>query len=207
MSELLRIIAQGEGENLDFKFRIDDKRKIARTLAAFANTTGGTLLIGVKDNGKIKGVNPEEDYYMVEAAAGQYCQPELELRTKVWQEGHYLVLAVEVDPSLVKHKALDEEGKWQYFIRVADQTLRSNKIVERIWKLKSHGQKKPAEFSDRASALLALIRAQDGVSISSLYKHSGLKFKEVDELVSELVYWGAIQMDMSQLGTLYRVPK
>jgi len=207
MSELLDIIAKGEGENLDFKFRIDDKRKIARTLAAFANTTGGTLLIGVKDNGKIKGVNPEEEYYMVEAAAGQFCQPELTVRSKVWQEGHHLVLAVEVDPSIVKHKALDEEGKWRYFIRVDDQTLRSNKIVERIWKLKLHGQRKPAEFSDRASALLAYIRSQDGVSISSLYKHSGLQMKEVDELVSELVYWGTIQMDMSQLGTLYRIPK
>ena len=64
MSELKRLIAEGEGVQLDFKFRIDDQKKIARTLSAFANTEGGKLLIGVKDNGKINGVNPEEEYYL-----------------------------------------------------------------------------------------------------------------------------------------------
>ena len=38
-------------------------------LVAFANTGGGRLLIGVKDNGKIAGIRSEEELYMIEAAS------------------------------------------------------------------------------------------------------------------------------------------
>ena len=44
------LIAEGEHQQQDFKFEISDARKIAKTLSAFANTDGGRLLIGVKDN-------------------------------------------------------------------------------------------------------------------------------------------------------------
>ena len=66
---LHHLIAQGEHQQQDFKYEISDARKIARTLSAFANTEGGRLLIGVKDNGKIAGVRSDEEIYMGEAAA------------------------------------------------------------------------------------------------------------------------------------------
>ena len=63
------MIAEGEHQQQDFKTRIDDSRKIARTLVAFANADGGRLLIGVKDNGTVSGVRVDEELHMVEAAA------------------------------------------------------------------------------------------------------------------------------------------
>ena len=66
------LIEQGEHQQLDFKFEVSDSKKIARTLSAFANTDGGRLLIGVKDNGNISGVRSEEEYYMIEAASRMY---------------------------------------------------------------------------------------------------------------------------------------
>src|SRR3546814_2454449 len=44
------LILQGEGEQLDFKNRISNCAKIAKTLVAFANTKGGKLLVGVADD-------------------------------------------------------------------------------------------------------------------------------------------------------------
>ena len=58
---------EGEHQQQDFKFEISDARKIAKTLSAFANTDGGRLLIGVKDNGKIAGVRSEEEVVLIEA--------------------------------------------------------------------------------------------------------------------------------------------
>lgn len=68
-----KLVAEGEHIHQDFKFAISDIRKIAKSLSAFANTEGGRLLVGVKDNGKIAGVRSEEEIYMVEAAASVYC--------------------------------------------------------------------------------------------------------------------------------------
>ena len=67
--DLHRLIREGEHEQQDFKFKISDSRKIARTLSAFSNTTGGRLLIGVRDNGQIAGVKDEDDIYMIESAS------------------------------------------------------------------------------------------------------------------------------------------
>ena len=66
ISPIYKLIAQGEHQQQDFKFCINDSRKIARSLVAFANTDGGRLLIGVKDNGKIIGVRSDEEYYMLQ---------------------------------------------------------------------------------------------------------------------------------------------
>jgi predicted HTH transcriptional regulator len=74
---LTQLIKLGENQQQDFKHTIEDQKKIARTLVAFANTEGGRLLIGVKDNGKVAGVNPEEEYHMIEGAAKLFCKPEI----------------------------------------------------------------------------------------------------------------------------------
>ncbi|RLD81534.1 MAG: ATP-binding protein, partial [Bacteroidetes bacterium] len=59
------LIKQGENQYQDFKFVINDSKKIARSLVAFANTDGGRLLVGIKDNGNITGVKTEEEFHMV----------------------------------------------------------------------------------------------------------------------------------------------
>ena len=76
------LIARGENQNLDFKFEISDARKIARTLSAFANSYGGKLLIGVKDNGVISGIRTDEEEYMIESAAHLYCKPAIDYKLK-----------------------------------------------------------------------------------------------------------------------------
>lgn len=77
-------IEEGEHLHQDFKFAITDARKIARSLSAFANTEGGRLLVGVKDNGKIAGVRSDEEIYMIEAAAQLYCRPPVTLETYIY---------------------------------------------------------------------------------------------------------------------------
>ncbi|MFP4472106.1 MAG: helix-turn-helix domain-containing protein, partial [Bacteroidales bacterium] len=74
-SYIKKLIGQGEHQRQDFKFEISDSKKIARSLAAFSNTEGGKLLVGVKDNGAIAGVRSDEEFYMVQAAAEMYTRP------------------------------------------------------------------------------------------------------------------------------------
>ena len=74
------LIAEGEHQQQDFKFEISDARKIAKTLSAFANTDGGRLLIGVKDNGKIAGVRSEEEKYMFYFCSGHEADPAADRR-------------------------------------------------------------------------------------------------------------------------------
>lgn len=59
-------VAQGEGLHLEFKKNTSNPQQVVRELIAFANTKGGTLLIGVSDQGTIPGVkHPDEELYPV----------------------------------------------------------------------------------------------------------------------------------------------
>lgn len=51
--KLIKIIKAGESENVEFKTAFD--KDAIETLAAFANTKGGKVFIGVSDRGEIKG--------------------------------------------------------------------------------------------------------------------------------------------------------
>lgn len=46
-----------ESETLEFKESLSGWKEIIETISAFSNTKGGTILIGINDSGKIKGVD------------------------------------------------------------------------------------------------------------------------------------------------------
>lgn len=56
-SDIRKLIASGEGNNLEFKQSIPSKAlELAEEICAFVNAAGGTILIGVNDKGEIVGV-------------------------------------------------------------------------------------------------------------------------------------------------------
>ncbi len=206
MSTLQELIAQGEHVQQDFKFRIDDQKKIARTLCAFANTKGGRLLIGVKDNRKIAGCNPEEEFHMIEGAAQLFCQPEVTFTSKVWQEDFRLVLEINVDPSELKpHKAKDDEGRWKSYVRIEDHTTAANKILENVWKEQKKPQAKPEKFDEEELSVLRLIREEEKITLSKLYRKANLPLRKVDRLIVLFICWDLVEMIFQNDGIFYKI--
>ena len=58
-NDILHIIKQEESETLEFKSSFN--REAIETLVAFSNTRGGKLLIGVKNDHTITGVDIEDE--------------------------------------------------------------------------------------------------------------------------------------------------
>lgn len=203
MSELKALIQQGEHQQLDFKFRIDDAKKIARTLSAFANTQGGRLLIGVKDNGKITGVDPNEEIHMIIAAAEMHCKPALKIESRVWQEDMKLVLDIWVDKSEEITMAKNEEGEWRAYVRVADNTLLANKILMGVWRRRQFPVARPQHFGADEITLLQQFSSDEGITLSKLYRSSNLPKKDVDRLLVLFICWDLVDMKMSEAETTY----
>ncbi|HEU24284.1 MAG TPA: winged helix-turn-helix transcriptional regulator [Mesoaciditoga lauensis] len=59
IQEIINILATGENEKVEFKEKVSERT--IESLCAFANTFGGTMIIGVSDKGKIKGVIDAKD--------------------------------------------------------------------------------------------------------------------------------------------------
>lgn len=130
-----RLIAQGEHQSQDFKFSISDARKIARSISAFANTEGGHLLIGVKDNGVVSGVRNEEDIYVVEEAAERYCRPEQRIDFLAYNVGGGVIV---VQATILKagNRPVEvcEVDGWRAYSRVADENIVAHPIMVEAWR-------------------------------------------------------------------------
>ncbi|MCC9137388.1 helix-turn-helix domain-containing protein [Pontibacter silvestris] len=132
MEELQRLIMYGENDRLDFKQRVTQPEKIARTIVSFANTKGGIILVGVKDNGTISGVDPEEEKHTLQMAADFYCDPPIALRYEEIEIDDRVVLKVLVPESKQKpHFAKVKEDDWRGYIRVKDTSVQTSKIVNK----------------------------------------------------------------------------
>ena len=57
--DVLEIIGQFEGQRLEYKASLPPPDVVARNIAAFANSAGGWLVIGVSDDDQVIGIDPE----------------------------------------------------------------------------------------------------------------------------------------------------
>ncbi|MDR0802506.1 ATP-binding protein [Fluviicola sp.] len=206
MHSVKSLIKEGKHQQQDFKFQIDDSKKIARTLVAFANTDGGRLLIGVKDNGKIIGVDPTEEIHMIEEAAYMYCNPKLEFQSRIWQEDMKLVLEISVGKSTKRPVlALNEMGKWKAYVRRKDHTLLANKILLDVWKIEQADQKRPEKIGEEENRLLSVVAQNPLITLSKIYRLSGLEKSHIDRLLPLFICWNLVSMEMNENGTFYQV--
>lgn len=132
MKKLRKMIHQGEGEQLDFKQKITDPYKIAKTISSFANTRGGKILVGVRDDKTIMGVDPEEEKYTLETAAQFYCDPSvrLQFREVEDEEEDATILEVTILESKEKpHFVRDKNEQRLVYIRQRDKSVPAGKTM------------------------------------------------------------------------------
>lgn len=189
------LIAQGEHQQQDFKYEISDARKIARTLSAFANTDGGRLLIGVKDNGKIAGVRSDEEIYMIEAAASLYCVPPVECHMSVHRvEGRGVVIA---EVEAMEHRPVRaqlEDGKLCAFMRIADENIVAPPVQMALWREANDEEGVLLPFTSREQALLQMLaEAEVPMTLNRFARLGRLPRYRAVQLLAQFVRFGLVQ--------------
>lgn len=207
-SYIEKLISEGEHQQLDFKFEISDSKKIAKTLVAFANTDGGRLLIGVKDNGKITGIRSEEEYYMIDAAASMYSKPEIPFESYRRNAGGKIVLEIIVHPSEKKpHYALDENKKWLAYHRVDDENYLATPILLQVWQREKREKGTFIEYSDKEKVLLDFLRSNGPGSIEDFCMELPYKKKTISLMLVNLVSLDILEMIFTEKGVYYQLCK
>ena len=188
------LIAEGEHQRQDFKFEISDARKIAKTLSAFANTDGGRLLIGVKDNGKIAGVRSDEEQYMIEAAAQMYCQPEVNYTMQTFQAEGRSVLVVQIEESLQKPVyAKDETGKPLAYLRIKDENILATPVHLRVWQQSGSPRGELITYTEREQLLLDLLEENDSLSLNRYCRLARLSRRAAEHLLAKFIRFDIVE--------------
>lgn len=110
--ELLAIIANGEDSRHQFKGTINNENALASEMAAFCNTKGGYILVGVKDDGSISGLTDEdirEINNRISNAASNNVRPAINPTTQNFTLPAGKILLVTVEQGLNK-PYLDTQG-------------------------------------------------------------------------------------------------
>ena len=196
---IVQLIEQGEGLHLDFKFEISDAAKIARSLVAFANTDGGKLLIGVKDNGIIRGIKSEEEFYMIDNAATRFCKPTVEFSSKEWIIKGKKVLEVSIPVSSSQpHRAPDKDGSYKAFYRCKDENLLATGVQMKIWKKINSDHNISVTIEDEYKWLLDYLRNNEVITAYQLQSLTGISKHQSEEIISDLVVLDVLEMRINE---------
>jgi predicted HTH transcriptional regulator len=203
---LKKLIEEGENQQLDFKYCVSDSRKIARTLSAFANSDGGRILIGVRDNGSIAGIKSDEEYYMVDTAAQLFCRPVITFTIKQHIAGGKTILEVEVIKGDKRpYQAKDENGKWLSYFRHNDQNLVANRVLLQVWRKKEKRTGVVVKFGKVENSLMDYLRKNGSITLSRFRKIARISSYKAESILANLIIFNVIIMNASEKGFSYEL--
>ncbi|MDD2413100.1 MAG: ATP-binding protein [Bacteroidales bacterium] len=204
---LNNLISKGENQVLDFKYAINDSRKIARSLVAFANTDGGRLLIGVKDNGIVSGVRSDEELYMVDTANMLYCEPEVSIvkNMLIYNGKEVLEVVIRKRVGHRLHTVKEENGKDLVYIRIGSSNQLVNHIWMRIWAIKNNEKNiLKAELRENEMNFLKLFSDAKSYKIEEIAAQIKLPKKLCEHFLIKFGALDLIQVDFRSNGVYYR---
>ena len=167
-----RLAASGEGEHIEYKRKVDDPTKIVKELIAFANGNGGTLLVGISDDGSIPGLsNPAGDWFILEKAIKKYCKPLFPITAEIVDiSSKKGVIVIDIEQSSNRpHYFQEEVGKRkEVYIRNKDECVRASKELADLMHF-AH-RRIFIKFGEEEKQLLEYLKENDRISV--------LEFKE-----------------------------
>ncbi len=200
------LISEGEGLRLDFKYCISDLQKIARTLSAFSNSAGGTLLIGVRDNGSLAGVSSEEELYMIDAAATLWCDPEVKINTRNHTINGKNILEVRVPKNrTVTVRAKDENGRWRAYFRQNDQNFMADRVILQVWRRGKSSRGLLIKFEENENLLLEQLRSAGRITLPEFRSLAGIRASKAEKILSNFVLCGIVTWEADEKGIFYRL--
>ena len=202
---LQSLIKEGEHQQQDFKYRVSDAMKLAKSVSAFANTDGGRLLIGVRDDGHMSGVRDEEEIYMMHQAAYRYCRPQASIKFDTYHvEGRTVVIAT-VPPSDRRPVcAIDEEGRQRAYIRIADENIVASPVHLAIWRESQAPQGAIMTYTDTVSKLINTLQGRH-LTLNQLVRYADTPRHKVITLLARLIRFHVAQWEYTNQQFLFSI--
>jgi ATP-dependent DNA helicase RecG len=110
--ELLEIISRGEDSRQQFKRNVTNTDSLAAEMVAFSNGAGGTIFIGVDDDGSISGLTSDDIHrlnQLISSVASQHVEPAINPVTENIKIDSSLIMVVSI-PAGINKPYMDKNG-------------------------------------------------------------------------------------------------
>jgi predicted HTH transcriptional regulator len=202
--DLKKLVSQGEGSRLEFKRKAAYPDKIVRELIAFANAHGGTLLVGISDDGELAGLkHPEGESHVIQQSLRK-CKPGLPVTESLIPigSGKYVIQYHIAQSKHKPHYFFDGEKK-QSFIRVNDQSIRASREVREIARRSQLKKDIRFHYGEHEQFLMHYLDTNASITLRQFMEVSGLKRFYASKKLVLLVLANILQITPHEKGDLF----
>jgi predicted HTH transcriptional regulator len=194
-SDLRNLIQRGEGTFLEFKKTIPSAAKIAREIAAFANTKGGTILVGVDDNKKITGISSyfEEEYLLIEASQ-KCCVPAVPIKIELVHTETCDVMIVKVQEAETKPIYNKNKKKRLVYIRKQDESVLASDEQTEILKQAYSENGVTFEYGKNEQMLFRYLNEYGEITVSKFAQIINVTTYRASKILVNLVSAGVLKL-------------
>lgn len=185
----------GEGTYLEFKRTIPSVQKIAREIAAFANTSGGTLLIGVDDDKSLVGVDGyQEEEFLLQKAARNVCSPQVEIRMEIVHFGQRDLMVVRIPEAPEKPVFVQTAKGKVVYLREGDQNVTASAERVRILQKQQSGEGVTFEYGPNEQKLFRYLNEYSEISVEKFSHLISSDERKAGNILVNLVSAGILRL-------------
>lgn len=196
LADFTRLVKTGEGTYLEFKRTISSPEKLAREIAAFANTRGGILIIGVNDNKTITGVESfYEEEMALEKALDYYCQPPVEADIELlpYYDDRELII-VRIPEAERKPVTVDADGKRTVYIRDKDKSIQASKEVASVLRNSTSASGITFQYGPNEQRLFRYLSEYDRITVTEFANLVNISQRRASRILVNLVSAGILRL-------------
>ncbi|CAN5513918.1 hypothetical protein BH10BAC4_BH10BAC4_11300 [soil metagenome] len=202
---LRKLVDQGEGQYLEFKRKASYPEKIVRELIAFANSSGGVLLIGVDDDRSIPGVKfPEEESIVIHTELKNHCRPGLAFHEEIIpiSENRY-VLKWHIPKSDKRPHFYVTNGDRMSFVRQNDQSIKASKEMCEILRRNKSKNGTKLVYGEAEQKIIHFLGSQTAISLEDFSKLTGLNRFMASRKLVRMVLANVLKIKATDKGDLF----
>lgn len=210
IEEVQRFVGNGEGQYVEFKFRVPEPARLAKEVIAFANSQGGRVFIGVGDDGKIVGVkDASEEEFVLKEALDLYCRPQIVWSSeRVYVSSKRDLIVVTVPPSIRKPHFLvvnEEDGSGPAYVRVQDMSIEASPESVQLMQSEHLADGVQFEFGEKELLLMRYLESYSKVTVSGFAQIANISESDAGKLLVVLTRAGVIDQYREPRGDYYMI--
>jgi len=196
LQEVKELALKGEGLQIEFKKKANFPEKIVREVIALANTHGGSLLIGVDDDGTVSGQRfIEEEIFVMEKAIRELIFPPLEVEVatvKLSEKKGVAVFRIPHSPN--RPHFLVVQGKKFSFIRVQDRTVQASREVWEVLRKSRVPRDTVFTYGKKEEVLMKFLAEQQKITVKEFAKVASIPLYVASKTLVRLVVANVLQL-------------
>jgi predicted HTH transcriptional regulator len=203
---LKQLVRQGEGALIEFKLKNNHPDKILRELVAFANSNGGTLLLGVRDDREIIGLKfGEEDDFVLQKYIHTHIHPPLPYKNERYilpNEREVLLYKIPSSSDKPHFVTIDEEPK--AYIRVADRSIQASKEMREILKGRRKNIEVKFHYGEKEKRLMHYLGVHPTITRQKFMDIAEIPRKMASTTLVRLVLANVLAIEPAETEDQYR---